>query len=200
MTHLIRLIEEEGRFKEGRQNHVNTQSQIAKSLRKKKYREAFVRSQINIGIPFQVRALREKRPWNQKQLAEAAGMLQPRISAIERPGGSKLNLETLLRLAAAFDVGLIVRFASFSEMVRWADEFSPDSFEVPSFADDMKKNETSQADRVNALHSFWDSQARIGIESTVQASGRKQELGRYPEWALDVLPPGAVAQAQGVAQ
>jgi transcriptional regulator with XRE-family HTH domain len=104
-----------------------------KDLKKKPYREAFVRSQINIGIPFQVRALREKKDWKQEQLAEASSMLQPRISAIERPGGSKLNLETLLRLAAAFDVGLVVRFVPFSEMLRWAKEFRPDTFQVPSF-------------------------------------------------------------------
>jgi len=112
---------------------VSTQFQTMKNLKKKPYREAFVRSQINIGIPFQVRALREKKAWKQEQLAEASGMLQPRISAIERPGGSKLNLETLLRLAAAFDVGLVIRFVPFSEMLRWAKEFSPDMFQVPSF-------------------------------------------------------------------
>ena len=108
-----------------------------KSLRNKKYRDAFVRSQINVGIPFQVRALREKRGWNQTQLAEASGMLQPRISTIERPGGSKLNLETLLRLATAFDVGLVVKFAPFSAILRWSQDFSPDTFEVPSFEQDI---------------------------------------------------------------
>jgi transcriptional regulator with XRE-family HTH domain len=108
-----------------------------KNLKKKAYREAFVRSQISVGIPFQVRTLREKKGWKQEQLAEACGMLQPRISAIERPGGSKLNLETLLRLAAAFDTGLTVRFAPFSEMLRWANEFSPDTFQVPSFTQEQ---------------------------------------------------------------
>ena len=117
---------------------MSTQFQTMRDLKRKTYREAFVRSQINVGIPFQVRALREKKGWKQAQLAEASGMLQPRISAIERPGGSKLNLETLLRLAGAFDVGLVVRFAPFSEMVRWAEEFSPDTFQVPSFTQEQE--------------------------------------------------------------
>lgn len=106
-------------------------------LQDKEYRDAFVASQINIELPFQVRALREERGWTQSQLAEKAGMLQPRISAIETPGKGKLNLETLLRLASALDVGLVVRFAPFSEMVEWAEDFSPDSFNVPAFPEDM---------------------------------------------------------------
>jgi len=63
-------------------------------------------------------------------------MLQPRVSAMETPGRSKPNLETLLRLANAFDVGLIVRFAPFSEVVRWSENFVPDSFVVPTFQED----------------------------------------------------------------
>lgn len=117
---------------------MSTHFQTMRNLKKKTYRDAFVRSQINVGIPFQVRALREKKQWKQEQLAKACGMLQPRISAIERPGGSKLNLETLFRLASAFDVGLVVRFGPFSEMLRWADEFSPDTFQVPSFTQEEK--------------------------------------------------------------
>ncbi len=35
--------------------------------------------------------LRESREWTQPELAEAAGMSQPRISEIERPGERKLN-------------------------------------------------------------------------------------------------------------
>lgn len=52
---------------------------------------------------------------------------------MERPGGSKFNLETVLRVAAALDVAFIGRFASFSELAGWAESFSPDTFVIPSF-------------------------------------------------------------------
>jgi hypothetical protein len=68
-------------------------------------------------------------------------MLQPRIAAMERPSGSEPNLRTLKRLASAFDVALIVRFAPFSELVEWAEKFSPDTFTVPSFEDDSRFHE-----------------------------------------------------------
>src|SRR5882672_4031130 len=36
--------------------------------RGKEYREAFVESEINIGIPFQIKAMREARGWPQKEV------------------------------------------------------------------------------------------------------------------------------------
>ena len=108
-------------------------------------REAFVVSEIRVSIPFQVRALRAQRGWDQRVLAEKSGMAQPRISAIEKIGGANLNLETLKRLAAAFDIGLIVKFAPFSELVAWSDQFSPDDFTVLSFDEDCFSDETTSS-------------------------------------------------------
>lgn len=112
----------------------NTMERLRKS---KPNRAAFVASQINVGIPFQIRALRKRRNWDQKKLAREAGMLQPRISAMEKPGYGSLTIETLKRLADAFDVALVVRFAPFSDLLRWDDRFSPDDFNVPSFDSEL---------------------------------------------------------------
>jgi transcriptional regulator with XRE-family HTH domain len=116
---------------------VSTKSSLIRKLKKsKEYRDAFVDSEISVGLPFQIRALREQRTWSQKELAEATSMLQPRICAMEQAGYGNFTLNTLKKLAAAFDVGLVVRFAPFGEMVNWADNFSPDTFSVPSSKDD----------------------------------------------------------------
>jgi transcriptional regulator with XRE-family HTH domain len=116
---------------------VSTKSKLIQKLRKRKdYREAFVASQISTGIPFQIRALRKAQNWSQEKLAEATQMLQPRICAMEQAGYGDFTLNTLKKLAAAFDVGLVVRFAPFGEMVNWVDAFSPDTFNVPSSKED----------------------------------------------------------------
>jgi len=110
---------------------------LTEKLKDPEYRKAFVASQINMGIPFQIRALLKSRPhWTQATLAEKANMLQPRISSLLTPGKTRPNIETLRRIAEAFDCGLIVRFAPFSELTKWSEEFSPESFSVPSFSDD----------------------------------------------------------------
>jgi len=110
-------------------------------LKNKKYRDAFVASQISVNLPFQIRALREQRGWKQSILAAKSDMLQPRISAMESPGAAKFNLETLRRIASAFDVALVVRFVPFSELVDWSEQFNPDTFKIPDFEHDLNLEE-----------------------------------------------------------
>lgn len=116
---------------------MNTQSSLAAQLRSKEYRDEFVAAQLRVGLPMQCRALRESREWTQPQLAQAAQMSQPRISEIERPGERKLNLDTLLRLASAFDVALQVRFVPFSQFVDDDDELDLANFYVSPFEEDL---------------------------------------------------------------
>lgn len=115
------------------------------SLGDKEYRHGLVTAQIEMDIPFQLRALRKQRGWTQPELAERAGMKQPRISAMERPGGAHFTLETLRRLAEALDVALVVHFAPFSELLQWSERFHPDEFEVPSFEDELRRGAFSHS-------------------------------------------------------
>jgi transcriptional regulator with XRE-family HTH domain len=120
-------------------------SKIEEKLQDHAYRTAFVASQINIGIPFQIKALMKTRGWTQEQLAERTGMLQPRISAVLKPGKVRPNIETLRRFAEAFDCGLLVRFAPFSELANWSDSFDPERFDVPAFEDEASLKESEMA-------------------------------------------------------
>ena len=122
-------------------------SKLIRKLRDREYRKAFVASQINIGIPFQVRALLKSRGWTQEQLAERAGMLQPRISAILKPGKARLNIETLRRLAEAFDCGLSIQFVPFSELVRRSERFDPENVDILSFAEELKRGAFDHVER-----------------------------------------------------
>ncbi len=116
---------------------MNIDSSLIAELRDKKYREAYVASQISIGIPFQIRALRKHRKWNQDQLAEHAKMAQPRISEIEKPGERRLNIETLMRIAAALDIGLQVRFVPFSELIDSSEDLDPDAISIKTFTEEL---------------------------------------------------------------
>jgi transcriptional regulator with XRE-family HTH domain len=93
--------------------------QIARSLTDKGNRDAFVAQEIATTIPFQIRALRTARRLSQKKLGELAGMRQETVSLLENPDYGRVTIRTLLRLAAAFDVGLLVRFVPYSTVVDW---------------------------------------------------------------------------------
>jgi len=60
--------------------------------------------------------------------------LQPMISRYENPDYGKYSVQTLLELADAFDVALVVHFAPFSELVDWdlksgSEKINPSSFD-----------------------------------------------------------------------
>jgi transcriptional regulator with XRE-family HTH domain len=98
------------------------------------YRASYVRAKLAVLVPSQIRALRDD--WTQQELADTAKMKQSRISAIETPGAANFNLETLVRLAAAFKVGLVVKFVSYSEMLEWENNHSQDQFTVTALEED----------------------------------------------------------------
>lgn len=96
------------------------------------YAEIFLDSSIAL----QIKALRLQRGWSQEVLAEKAGMKQSRISAMEQADYSGWSLRTLRRLAAAFDLALVVRFESFGMLLDDVTSMSREGLERPSFSED----------------------------------------------------------------
>lgn len=112
-----------------------TLDRLREAMKDKTYRDAFVEEHIRTGIPFQIRALREKAKWKQKELGQRANMAQERISVLEDPDYSKFTISTLLKLASAFDVGLTVRFVPFSKVLKEEANLS-DTLAPACFSDD----------------------------------------------------------------
>jgi transcriptional regulator with XRE-family HTH domain len=91
--------------------------------------------------------MREAKGWTQGQLAvEAFGdaKLQSMVSRLENPDYGKYSVSTLVNLAKVFDVGLVVRFAPFSEVVEWDLNKSGSTLEPPPFAQDIALAEPPQ--------------------------------------------------------
>jgi transcriptional regulator with XRE-family HTH domain len=110
-------------------------TRLLEELKDKEYRDAYVSSGVDVGIAFQIRALRKQIPLTQAQLAEKANMKQERISALENPSNSP-SITTLKKLANALDIGLVVKFVPISKLVEWELNLSPDSLKVMSYEHD----------------------------------------------------------------
>ncbi|MGD0974819.1 MAG: helix-turn-helix transcriptional regulator [Candidatus Korobacteraceae bacterium] len=108
---------------------------ISKLLSNAQYRAEYIKSKLDVLIPSQIKALRGE--VTQAELAKQAGMLQSRISAMETPGRTNFNLETLVRLAATFRVAVVVKFVPFSELLRWENGYSQDTFSVTQLEHDI---------------------------------------------------------------
>jgi transcriptional regulator with XRE-family HTH domain len=104
------------------------------------------------------------RGWNQEEFAKRLGMAQPRVSEMEHPGARRPNIETLLRIAEALDVGLQVRFVPFSELVEWSENFSPDTFSVPSFDEEIVEQTNAAEEATTEL----SAKAQYEIEQQIQ--------------------------------
>ena len=103
-------------------------SSLLDRLKDKRYRDLFIASQINRIIPFQIRALRAARNnMTQAELAEKADTKQSVISRIQNNGAANLNIKSLLKLASAFDVALVVRFEPIDKFIGWVDDLSPEA-------------------------------------------------------------------------
>jgi transcriptional regulator with XRE-family HTH domain len=119
-------------------NTSSIKNQLSQKLRNKEYRDAFVVESVGTNVAAQIYALRESRHWTQEELAERARMAQARISLLEDPNYQRFTIGTLERLASAFDVGLIVKFAAFGDLLEWT-VAAPccTSLAVPSFDEEM---------------------------------------------------------------
>jgi transcriptional regulator with XRE-family HTH domain len=150
-------------------NIIRRREKLITELRNKEYRDAFVSEHIDTGIPFQIRALREQRSLTQKELADRAGVTQVWISRIENPNYSGFSIKTLLKLASAFDIGLIVRFVPISNLVKWELQLSPESLQAVSFNEDPYFRETEETAQQECNTAF--SQPEPSISSYAASGG-----------------------------
>src|SRR5437867_6601772 len=110
---------------------------LIEKLKRKKYRDAYVVDHIKTWIAYQIRANREERGLNQTQLGKRAGRKpQNVVSRLEDPDYGKYSIQTLLKIASAFDVALLVKFVPFSRWVREYDDVSPEKLVVKEFDED----------------------------------------------------------------
>lgn len=111
-------------------------NKIKNSFISKEYRHAYVDEFLNLSIATQIKVLREQRKWGQKKLSDEVGMKQPRISVMENVNYSSWSINTLRKLAMAFDLTLRVSFESFGSRVKEIEQFNRKGLERFSFKDD----------------------------------------------------------------
>ena len=176
---------------------------LLEKLTDQTYREAFISEEIDTGIPMQLRAMREKRGWNQKYIAEKMDTKQPRFSLMEKPGYGNFSLNTLKRLASIFNVGLIVSFVPFSEMIDFVEGFSRKRLEIPSFSDEYlalerRYTKTTRQFTEDSIQENLDFPAETSptVDSSTEGL-TATSLDAEPESPYGTSAPLAAAQAVG---
>ena len=85
--------------------------------------------------------MRKARGWTQEQMAKRAGKTQERISRWENPDYGRYSLSTLKQIATAFDVALLVRLVSFSELADWTVDVNPERLTPPNYEEERHRKQ-----------------------------------------------------------
>ena len=88
-----------------------------KKFERKAYRDGFLHSQVRGAIAYQIQALRAKFGLTQADFAEKTGKKQSTVSRLENTEYGRVSVQTLLDIASALDVALLVRFVSYPEFI-----------------------------------------------------------------------------------
>ena len=159
---------------------------LREEFQNSEYRHAYADESLSTYIATQIKVLREQRQLTQKELAERAGMAQPRIAVLEDVNYSSWSISTLRRLAEAFDVRLSVKFETFSSLIPEIERLGRDTLERDSFANDTwfhKKDTQSTAMALQGGASAYGSQTppspSEGAQVLAMAVG--QTVRQFPE-------------------
>src|SRR5260370_37502860 len=85
-------------------------NKFLRSMRHKEAGDAFVAGRVATAIGLRIFNMRKNQNWSQEDLAREAGMKQARISVLEKADYENFSFSTLRRIAAAFNVAVIIDF------------------------------------------------------------------------------------------
>jgi transcriptional regulator with XRE-family HTH domain len=134
-------------------------SELSEKLRRElcnqEYREGYDEAFLDHLIATQIRVIREQRQLTQGQLAEATGMKQSRISAIEDEDYGSWSVNTLRRVAYALGVRLRVYFDEWGTLLDDIDRAGRADLERRPFDEDPAfQKETPTPDNVESMISY----------------------------------------------
>jgi transcriptional regulator with XRE-family HTH domain len=152
-------------------------------LKRKTFRNAYVRANTEQGIAHQIRIQRQAKGWSQRKLALRIGATrQSAVARLEDPSYGRHTLATLLKLASAFDVALLVKFVSYGRLLSETADLSPAALRAESFDIEYPKLTKLQDVATPTTQTGWSVMS--GGPATILID---RSLSALPNSGLDIL-------------
>lgn len=166
--------------------------ELRQDFRDEDYAYAYVEDFLNAEIATQIKVLREQRDCTQQQLAERAGMQQPRLSLLEDVNYGAWSIKTLKKLARALDVTLKVSFESFGSRINDIANFKREALQRPTRIESLHSSDAETPKAVLDMLELVRQHLRQGqarmAEPTPSANLPAAVVGMF-EWAKDRNQP-----------
>lgn len=169
---------------------------LRKEFKDKESAHAYIEEFLNTCIATQIKVLREQRGWTQKKLAHETGMEQSRISLLENINYDKWSISTLKKLARAFDITLNVSFETFSNRIDDVDDFSRESLERVSRAEDLASEQQIKLNG-KSLSSHLTLIVNNDISGSSEFEVRTQVPYAQSNKDIEVAPPQSLDTSVG---
>ncbi len=119
----------------------NSRNRLLRDLQDKEARDAYVEGHVRAGVAYQIRAMRDTEGWSQRKLGQRMGSkpeaAQAAIARLENPDYGRFSVSTLLEVASAFDVALMVRFVAFGNLLRHVTDAAPSALSPVAYTHDV---------------------------------------------------------------
>jgi transcriptional regulator with XRE-family HTH domain len=139
----------------------------------KRYREEFAAQLAKEAVPFQIVALLKQFKLTQTELASRARVTQGVVSRAADISNGNLTINTIIRMAAGFDVAFVPLFVPFSEIPQLFRRLYEEPFSVPSFMEEDARIEDHACEA--ALHS--EQPSTLADEFNVLTQRMSEEYG-----------------------
>ena len=119
----------------------NSRDRLLRDLQDEEARAAYVEGHVRAGVAYQIRAMRDTEGWSQTELGQEMGntpqAAQAAVARLENPDYGRFSVSTLLSVASAFDVALLVRFVSYSDFLRQVTDAPPSALSPVAYTHDV---------------------------------------------------------------
>lgn len=148
----------------------------------KEYRDSYLETSVRSGVSYQIRALRAKDNLSQVEFAQSIGKPQSVVSRLEDTEHGKASVQSLIDIAKARNVGLVIRFVDYPTFFGAADRMAEQDLQPDTIYESIAKESMPMTPYVREsirikMGSMPDLGVSLRLQTGTDAVNRVEAVG-----------------------